>query len=297
MVNGWHRFHSAMDNTKHIGFTRNGRAIRFANRPNRPYEQCYNFVKFDRTNIEETTVKRTTIASIIETSPTPNAFNVTTPTAKTRKANEMIKNSNKKQKNHAHRHHHQQYPHHPRHQHHTTTTTTTTTTTSTTTQATTTKTTTTTPAPQTSLAVKPVSAASSNGKKHGFRKQKKQRNRPVTQRSSLASKEPLPSAPRPLPLTTPRNPFHRRLSDTTQRRNESATEPNAIKKQKPNDLDDYSNDEYNKLADYVTKKSIFTRGVNKKVTNPIGHAELPVKLRHAHSRHNRQRNHLLAENT
>lgn len=51
MVNGWHRFHSAMDDTKHIGFTRNGRAIRFVNRPNRPYENCYNFVK-DRANID-----------------------------------------------------------------------------------------------------------------------------------------------------------------------------------------------------------------------------------------------------
>lgn len=45
MVNGWNRFHSATDDTKHIGFTRNGRAIRFFNRTTRPYENCYNFQK------------------------------------------------------------------------------------------------------------------------------------------------------------------------------------------------------------------------------------------------------------
>lgn len=55
MVNGWHRFHSATDDTKHIGFTRNGRAIRFHNRTTRPYENCYNFVKIDRSDTEKTT--------------------------------------------------------------------------------------------------------------------------------------------------------------------------------------------------------------------------------------------------
>lgn len=49
MVNGWHRFHSAMDDTKHIGFTKNGRAIRFATkRPHRTYENCYNLYKTDQ---------------------------------------------------------------------------------------------------------------------------------------------------------------------------------------------------------------------------------------------------------
>lgn len=46
MVNGWFRFYSASDDTKHIGFTRNGRAIRFHNRTTRPYENCFNFVKY-----------------------------------------------------------------------------------------------------------------------------------------------------------------------------------------------------------------------------------------------------------
>lgn len=72
MVNGWHRFHSATDDTKHIGFTRNGRAIRFHNRTTRPYENCYNFVKIDRSNINFTTDKSTT--AIQRTTPTPFTF-------------------------------------------------------------------------------------------------------------------------------------------------------------------------------------------------------------------------------
>lgn len=370
MVNGWHRFHSVMDNTKHIGFTRNGRAIRFANRPNRPYEQCYNFVKFDRSNIEETAVEQTTkpLAIIQTTTPTttsttkmitttmvPSSTATTrtgrppsTHMAPTRKA--LI--PRRQNKHHAHRHNHQQHPHHQRHHHnqrihHSDDNYVNQTTPATVLPVTTTKSATTTPSPPTksttSLVPIPATASllkpnkkhlnatkrdrtksatghlgrntSSNGgnrtaivtsappatstnggtlKKYAFRKhqqQKEQRQRQVsTQRNTTSS-----TASQPLPLTTPRNPFLRRPS--AENHHKITHDPNANKKQKPNDLDDYSNDEYYKLGDYVTMKSSITHGINKRVTNPMGPAEFPIKLRHSHGKHLRRRNNLIVQNT
>lgn len=84
MVNGWFRFYSASDDTKHIGFTRNGRAIRFHNRTTRPYENCFNFVKYPSDT--KFGIEKSTTAILPTKKPTKlhSQINVTTtpPTAK-----------------------------------------------------------------------------------------------------------------------------------------------------------------------------------------------------------------------
>lgn len=312
MVNGWHRFHSAMDNTKHIGFTRNGRAIRFANRANRPYEQCYNFVKIDPLNIDFAEDDQTAIIDLPSTvksskhrsvshqyqTSTKSAipkrhanFNNNNNNSNNKNINRANFNTNHNLKNknnfdnttmihtHRHRHQHQQHHHQNQHSQHTNHS-----------YRHSSHNSTSLNSNITNIDQRKKNSTNNHKKQNILRKQPMANNRQINsnhqqtlQRSLKRTSSGLSSPPRTTTSTTtipPTNIYQ--YSDD----NHFLDFPKVHKSYRS---DDYSNDEYNKWLDYTTvTKKIGTLNT-KKVT--IQNSGVATKLRH--SKHLRRKNHLI----
>lgn len=126
MAEGWHRFHSASDDTKRIGFTKNGRSIRFHNRTVPPDEYCYSLfeTKIGTSNYNSTTDKSTTTilpAKSTGRSKQPNRSpalkSSTLAKPKSIQTGSPLNGMPKGESQHRHHNHHHNHQQHHLHQH------------------------------------------------------------------------------------------------------------------------------------------------------------------------------------